>query len=103
MPEHGLRSRTDSQTFFKHVSTSLSYPWQFGIKAFNMILFLLKETLWNEHWKISITMPSFLEATVHFLLNMLPYFIALWLKYDTATNRRVVHQVSFFYNINIPA
>ncbi|MNN54428.1 hypothetical protein D3C81_1692430 [compost metagenome] len=103
MANHRFRSRANRQTFFQFVPARLRHPWQLRVEAFNMILFLLEKALRNEHRKIRVAVPRFLEAAVHFLLNMLPDFKAVRFEHNTAADRRVVHQIRFFDYINIPA
>ncbi|MNP86225.1 hypothetical protein D3C76_1863300 [compost metagenome] len=68
-----------------------------------MILFLLEKALRNKHREIGVTVTCSLQAAVHFLLDVLPDFVALRFEYDTAADRRIIHQVCFFDYINIPA
>ncbi|MNR60222.1 hypothetical protein D3C85_1816560 [compost metagenome] len=52
-----------------------------------MILFLLEKALRNEHREIGVAVTGSLQAAVHFLLDVLPDFVAFRFEDDTAADR----------------
>ncbi|MNC40949.1 hypothetical protein D3C75_896920 [compost metagenome] len=87
MSKHGLRSRTDRQTFFQYIAACLGYPRKLRIEALDMILLFLEKALWNEHREIGVAVAGSLKAAVHFLLDVLPDFVAFRFEDDTAADR----------------
>ena len=80
----------------------MSNPCYFWCKSFHMILFLLKQTLRDQHWQIYILYPCLFESPVQFMLNIFPDCITSRLDNHTSLYTCIISQFSFFYNVCIP-
>ena len=102
LTEKSLRRGSDAKSFLELFIAAVGYPRNLGSEALNVILFLFKQALGNEHRHTYILVTGCLEHTVHNVLNVFPYCIAVGSDDHTALNACILTKLSLFYNVGIP-
>ena len=102
LAEKRFRSRSDAKFFLKFFASSVSHPCDFGSKTLNVVFFLLKKTLGNEHRHINVFMPRSFESRIEILLNIFPDRITVRSEYDASLDGRIVHEFRFKDDVRIP-
>ena len=67
-----------------------------------MVLFFLQEALGNQYRQINVLVPGFLEAAVHFSLDVLPDCVAIGPVDEHTLDGGIVNQLRLFADVRIP-
>ena len=100
--EQRFTGRTDAESLREFFLASYRDPRTLGCKAFNVILFLLKKGLRNQHRHGDILMSVSLEHAVQNALNVFPDSIAIGAQHKQALDAGIVYQLSLRAHIREP-
>ena len=91
--EKRLGGRTDAQSLRQLLRAADRYPCALGREALNVILFLLKQALGDEHGHGYVFMSALLEHSVELLLYIFPNGIAVRTQDEKPLNAGVIDKL----------
>ena len=102
LAKQSFRGRTDAKPFLKLFASAVRYPGNLRCKAFNMILFFLKETFGNKHRHTDVFVAGILEHSVKNALNVLPDCVAVGADNHASLYACIFNKLCLFNDIGIP-
>ena len=102
LAEQRFGGRTDCQTLGQLVLTANGDPSALGCKALNVILFLLKQGLGDQHGHVHVLVTRSLKSCVQILLDIFPDRIAVGTDDHAAVHTGIIHQLSLLDNVGVP-
>ena len=100
--EKRLGGRANAQPLRQLLRAADGDPCAFGGKALDVILFLLKQTLGDEHGHGDVLVPAVLEHAVKLLLYILPNGVAVWTQDEKPLNAGVIDELRLCAHIGEP-
>ena len=102
-PDDGLGGRTDDEPLLEVFVAAASDPGDLRRKALDVLALLHQQAFGNEQRKIRVDVTGFLEPAVERLLYQLPDGVAVRTNHHTALHGRVVGELGFANDVEVPA